>query len=77
MKYHSELERAAKLFGAADALFKPAGVGLSLNDQPDHERVLATVRDQLDDKTFQACWNEGQGLPLEQAVAYALEFAES
>jgi predicted ATPase/DNA-binding CsgD family transcriptional regulator len=71
-----ELEGAARLFGAADALFKPAGVGLSPNDQPDHDRVLAVVRDQLDDKTFQACWNEGQALTLEQAVAHALEFAE-
>jgi predicted ATPase/DNA-binding CsgD family transcriptional regulator len=72
-----ELEGAARLFGAADALFKPAGVGLSPNDRPDHERVLATVREQLDDKTFQVCWNEGQALTLEQAVAHALEFAES
>jgi predicted ATPase/DNA-binding CsgD family transcriptional regulator len=70
---NGELERAVRLFGAADALFKPAGVGLSPSDQPEHERVLAAVRDQLDDDTFQACWDEGRTLTLEQAAAYALE----
>jgi predicted ATPase/DNA-binding CsgD family transcriptional regulator len=72
-----ELEPAVRLFGAADALFKPRGVGLSPSDQPEHERVLADVQDQLDPETFQMCWDEGQTLTLEQAVAYALEFAES
>jgi hypothetical protein len=68
-----EMERAARLFGAADALFKPTGVGLSPGDQPEHERNLALVRSQLDESTFQMCWNEGQSMTLEQAVAYALE----
>jgi predicted ATPase/DNA-binding CsgD family transcriptional regulator len=68
-----ELERAVRLFGAADALFKPAGIGLSPGDQPEHERVLASVRDQLDEATFQMCWDEGRKLSLEHAVAYALE----
>jgi predicted ATPase/DNA-binding CsgD family transcriptional regulator len=68
-----EPERAARLFGAADALFKPTGVGLSPGDQPEHERALALVRSQLDEVTFQKCWDEGRALSLEQAAAYALE----
>ncbi len=72
-----ELERAARLFGASDALFKPTGVGLSPSDQPEHERVLAGVRGRLNAATFQRCWNEGRALSLEQAVAYALESEEA
>ncbi|MEO8606550.1 MAG: LuxR C-terminal-related transcriptional regulator [Chloroflexota bacterium] len=72
-----ELERAVRLFGAADALFLPTGVGLSSADQPEHERVLAAVRGQLDEETFQVCWNDGRSFTLEQAVAFALELSDS
>jgi hypothetical protein len=36
-------------------------------------RSIATVRAQLGDAAFAAAWAEGQALPLEQAVAYALD----
>jgi hypothetical protein len=72
-----ELKRAVRLFGAADALFQPTGIGLSPGDQPEHERVLAFVRAQLDDKTFEACWIEGRAFSFEQAVAHALESGDS
>jgi predicted ATPase/DNA-binding CsgD family transcriptional regulator len=74
---NGELQAAVRLFGAADALFRPAGVGLSPADQPEHERILVAVRDQLDEATFQACWDEGRTFSLEQAVALALEYSDS
>lgn len=70
-------ERAARLFGAAEALLEPIGVGLEPGDQPEHERNLALVRGQLDDVTFQMYWNEGRTWLLEQAAAYALEYDDS
>jgi hypothetical protein len=70
-------ERAARLFGAAKALLEPMGVGLEPGDQPEYDRDLAVVRTQLDDVIFQTCWQEGRALSIEQAVAYALESANT
>src|SRR5437762_911670 len=58
---------------SAEALVEPLRVGLDPGDQPEYERDLAFVRGLLDEATFQARWNEGRTISLEQAVAYALE----
>jgi predicted ATPase len=64
--------RAARLFGAAEALRAPSGSTIDLVDQAEYERQLATVRAQLDEADFAAAWAEGQAKTLEQAVVYAL-----
>lgn len=68
-----DVERAARVFGAADALLEQMRAELQPGDQPEHERDLAFVRSQLDEATFQGYWNEGRALSLEQAATYALE----
>jgi DNA-binding NarL/FixJ family response regulator len=42
-----------------------------------YDRTHAAARSQLDDATFTAAWTEGQAMPLEQAVAYALAALDS
>jgi hypothetical protein len=42
-------------------------------DQFELDRIIASVRAQLDDATFQAAWSEGRAMTLEQAVAEALD----
>jgi hypothetical protein len=68
--------RAARLLGAAAALLATAGL---LQPTPgwrdDHARATAAARAQVDEQTFAAAWAEGRAMPLEQAVAYALEEA--
>jgi len=39
------------------------------------ERVIAAVRDGLGDKAFTGVWAAGRALPLDEAVAEALEAA--
>src|SRR5262249_45065689 len=68
-----ELNRAARLFGAAHGLHQriqaprlaPAGRISYAND-------LADVRARLDEATFETVWAEGGAMTMEQAVAYAL-----
>jgi hypothetical protein len=36
------------------------------------ERIVATVRAQLDPGTLENAWNEGRRMSLDEAVAYAL-----
>jgi len=66
--------RAARLFGAAEALREKTGaVPAFPATQALYERDLASVRAQLDTETFEAAWVEGRAMSTEQAVEYALE----
>jgi hypothetical protein len=65
-------ERAARLFGAAEALHEAIGKPLPPFLRADYDRDVAAVHAQLDDATFDAAWAAGQALSLEQAIAEAL-----
>jgi predicted ATPase len=58
--------RAARLFGAAEALRAPVNSAINLVDQPEYERQIASLRAELDEVTFTSAWTEGQTMTLEQ-----------
>jgi non-specific serine/threonine protein kinase len=66
--------RAARLFGAAEAL---TGSILPPNDPAEQAReaqLIASARFALaDDAAFDRAWQEGRAMNLQQAIAYALE----
>lgn len=64
--------RAARLFGAADALLRRTGLVLAPVDVAAFERDLASVRAVLDPGTFSAAWEAGAALSAEDATAEAL-----
>ncbi len=68
-------ERAARLFGVADALSEKTGAGVSWSVLRRNERDLASTREILDPGTFEKAWAEGRAMTLEEAVAYALSEA--
>jgi hypothetical protein len=65
--------RAARLFGAAEALREKIGVPLSPADRPTYDRTVAAARAQLDASAFTTAWTAGRALTMEQAVSEALE----
>ncbi len=67
-----EPERAARLLGAGEVALERMGAFIQ-TDQFELDRMIAAVRAQLDDATFQAAWAAGRAMMLEQAVANALE----
>ena len=67
-----QLERAARLLGAAEALSDTSGSYRGLAGSLIMERTTAAVRAQLDEATFAGMWAEGQKMTLEQAKAEAL-----
>jgi tetratricopeptide (TPR) repeat protein len=69
-------DRAARLFGAAEALREAAGVPLQAADLDDHNRNVATARVRLDEPLFRAMWEEGRAMTMEQAIVYALAQAQ-
>jgi len=73
---NGQAERAARLFGAADALREAAGVPLPENERADHDRYLATARRELGDEAFASAWDAGQRLSLEEAIDEALALVD-
>ena len=67
-----QLERSARLLGAARALGDALGVRY-LAHHLYAERVLAATRARLDEPTFAVAWAAGQALTLDEAVAEARE----
>ncbi len=65
--------RAAQLFGAAEALREKLGTPLFPIERKEYEAYLAAVRAQLDDSAFNAAWNEGRAMTMEQAIGLAME----
>jgi predicted ATPase/class 3 adenylate cyclase len=68
-----QAERAARLFGAADALREAIGAPLAPGERADYDRHLAAARAALGEGAFAAAWAEGRALPMEQAIALALD----
>jgi hypothetical protein len=66
-------ERAARLFGAAEALREFTRIPLPPVNRPNYERAVAAARAPLDDKAWVAAWVEGRAMPLEQVIAEALD----
>ena len=75
-----EAARAARLWGAAEALGENIRLPLSAFDRshPDYERLIDGVRSRLDDEAaWEAAREEGQAMTPEEALEYALATEEA
>ena len=72
-----EGERAARLYGIADSLRETIGAPLLPGDRPRYERQLTSARSQVGDEVWDAVWEEGRAMILEEAVSYALADEEA
>jgi predicted ATPase/DNA-binding XRE family transcriptional regulator len=66
-------ERAAQVFGAAEAFCETFNMPVVLLQRANYERNVAAVRARLDAATLTNAWAEGRALTLEQAIAIALD----
>jgi predicted ATPase/class 3 adenylate cyclase len=66
-------QRAARLFGASAALREGTGVPMWPAESAEYDRNLALARAQLDDAAWQAEWEQGQTMTMEQAIAFAVD----
>ncbi|HET9001167.1 MAG TPA: LuxR C-terminal-related transcriptional regulator, partial [bacterium] len=65
-------QRAARLFGAADAVREAIGFPRRPPDNDHHERAVASVRSAFGDAAFETAVVQGRSMGLDDAVAYAL-----
>jgi DNA-binding CsgD family transcriptional regulator len=63
--------RAARLFGAADALREAIGARLFPQERPAYDRAVDSARAGLGEEAFAAAWAEGRVFSLEEAVNLA------
>jgi tetratricopeptide (TPR) repeat protein len=66
-----EARRAARLLGAAEAVFERMSVSLQPADQVEIDRSITQVRSELDPEELEQYWAEGRALSFEEAIAYA------
>ena len=61
---------AARLIGMASAARHQTGITRFKTFEDDHQDRVAAVRDSLGESDFQAAWDEGAALTIEEAIAY-------
>jgi tetratricopeptide (TPR) repeat protein len=64
-------ERAARMLGAADALFEELGVALQKDDRETYDRVVEELRERLGEDALGAARLAGRTLGLEEAIEEA------
>jgi predicted ATPase/class 3 adenylate cyclase len=67
-----EPQRAAKLFGAAEALRERIGSPMAKYEETEYNQSVAQLRAMLPDAEFNALWAEGRAMTMEQAIRLAL-----
>jgi hypothetical protein len=72
----AEPERAARLYGAADALRTEIGAPRPPTERVAEARQIEAVRASLGGAAFDAAWSAGRALAPEQAVREALGQAD-
>jgi len=70
-------ERAARLFGAAEAAREAADVSVLPSTRADYDRGVAAARAGLGEAAFDATWAEGKAMPPKLAVELALNHPPS
>ena len=69
----NQFERAARLYGAAQALMEVSNFPDMLYDRVEANHLIQIARRQLGDHGFEALASEGRAMTMEQAIEYALE----
>ncbi len=65
-------EKAARLYGAHEAISESIGARIQPGDLAQHERGVAAVRALIDDEEFERLWAAGREMTVDEATAYVL-----
>jgi predicted ATPase/class 3 adenylate cyclase/Tfp pilus assembly protein PilF len=68
-----QTERAARLWGAAEALRASSGMPMPPPESANYKHEVASAKTMLDPKRFQAAWRAGKKRTAEQAITFALK----
>jgi len=68
--------RAARLFGAAEALRENLGADMTAYERQEYEPMVASLRAGMDPGEFEAAWAAGAAMDVDRAVAEARDYAD-
>jgi hypothetical protein len=65
-------KKAARLYGAHEAISESIGARIQPGDLAQHERGLAEVKNLMNEEEFKQMWAEGREMSVDEAAAYVL-----
>jgi hypothetical protein len=68
-------ERAARLFGAAEALREKLGADMTSYERMEYEPAVAALRAGMAPEDFEAAWAAGAGIDVDRAIETAIDYA--
>ena len=71
-KAQEQPERAAKLFGAAEALREKINIAMTPQERIEYDREITDLRANMDEKAFASHWAEGRSMRMDDAIEFAL-----
>jgi tetratricopeptide (TPR) repeat protein len=74
---HGQMEQAARLFGASEAVREKLGTPLPASYRVNYERTIAALAARVDEEQMQKWWAEGRAMTFEQAIEYALKWSQT
>jgi predicted ATPase/class 3 adenylate cyclase len=71
-KVREQGRRAARLFGAAEALRERINIPMTPLERQEYDREIANLRAGMDEEVFTPSWAEGRAMSMDHAISYAL-----
>jgi predicted ATPase len=68
-------ERAARLFGAAEAMREKLGADMTAYERMEYDPSVAALREGMDAVAFEAAWKTGAGMDVDAAIEFARDYA--
>jgi hypothetical protein len=68
-----EAQRAARLWGAAQALHETKGIPRDTDFLAEADARISAVRSSMGEEAWEKAWRKGRGMTLDEAVSYAME----
>ena len=66
-------QRAARIFGAAEALREKINIPMQPMERMEYDHEVKELRDGMNTEDFAKYWTEGRALSMEEAIRFALE----
>ena len=68
-----QVEKALKLFGAAEALREKIEIDMTLQERESYDKEVADIKANMDEKEFVSLWAEGRSMTMDEAIELAVE----
>ncbi|HUI89050.1 MAG TPA: adenylate/guanylate cyclase domain-containing protein [Anaerolineales bacterium] len=72
-KFEEQPQRAACLFGAAEALREKIDIQMTALERVEYDREITNLKAGMDERLFSSAWAEGRAMTMEQAIDFAIE----